>query len=94
MLQTKGEKSRKLRNAQVVDPTSVVLFVYIYERIRITYILHSTQKSRRKSLNRIPKKAISCNFLSSSQKEGKKHRKKGEGELRKLNEIENYFTDG
>ena len=45
-------------------------------------------------MNRIPKKAISCNFLSSSQKEGKKHRKKGEGELRKLNEIENYFTDG
>ena len=31
MLQTKGEKSRKLRNAQV-DPTSVVLF-YDYRRV-------------------------------------------------------------
>ena len=30
MLQTKGEKSRKLRNAQVVDPTSVVLYIYEY----------------------------------------------------------------
>ena len=76
MLQTKGEKSRKLRNAQVVDPTSVVLFVYI-RILRITYILHTTQKSRRKSLNRIPKKAISCNFLSSSQKEGKNIEKRG-----------------
>ena len=80
MLQTKGEKSRKLRNAQVVDPTSVVLYIYI--RIRITTTLLHTytekkKKSRRKSLNRIPKKAISCNFLSSSQKEGKNIEKRG-----------------
>ena len=81
MLQTKGEKSRKLRNAQVVDPTSVVLYIYTntyycYTLLH-TYTEEKKKKSRRKSLNRIPKKAISCNFLSSSQKEGKNIEKRG-----------------
>ena len=47
MLQTKGEKSRKLRNAQVVDPTSVVLYIYEYVLLLLhiaTYIYREEEE--------------------------------------------------